>query len=351
MKKIFSILFFFSALFVFSGCSSDDDELTMNELTVAQSDLNFMADGGSGSIVIVDAGVTLTATTNIEADWCTVTVSGNVVTVKTKENTSVDGRSLKVIVKGGDKSVSVPCVQEGAVFWLKDIKSTMAFTSAGGVIKSAVVFSLALEIENLPAWLTYETKNDSIYFIVAASNQLKQQVITIKSGKRQQVVNVSQASYDAYLGNWNFTYTDDSGVRTTEIVTITQNVNGVSFSLSPLVITGSYTATLTPRYNASKASLILASGTFLRQVGSYYVFTCISDSEAGYFTWSTTVQMESVLTLSESSVPTLTFVDNGTWGSYNADTYQFNAFSSSTASSSTHLGYFKVMEHIVMTKR
>lgn len=351
MKKVFSIVFFFSALFLFFGCSSDEGELTMNELTVAKADLTFAANGGSGSIVIADEGVELTAAANIEADWCSVTVAGNVITVSTTENTSVEGRSLKIIVKGGDKLVSVPCVQEGAVFWLKDIKSAMGFTSAGGVVKSAVVSSLAFEIENLPEWLTYETKNDSIYFVVAASDQLKQQFITIKSGNRQQIVNVYQASYDTFVGNWNFTYTDASGVRTTEVVSVTQNVNGVSYTLGPLVITGSYTTTLTPKYNASKASLILSAGTYLRQVGSYYIFTCISDSETGSFTWGTTEQIESVLTLSEGSVPTLTFGDNGTLGAYNGDTYRFDAFSSSTVSSANYLGYFKIMEHIVMTKR
>lgn len=351
MRKVFSILFFFSALFVFSGCSNDDEELTMNELTVIESDLIFVAPGGSGTIHIADEGVALTATTSIDADWCKVTVSGNVVTVTTTENTSVSARSLKVIVKGGNKTVSVPCIQEGAIFWLKDIKSTMPFTSAGGVIKSAIVSNLPLEIENVPDWLTYTIKNDSIYFTVAASNQLKQQFITIKSGNRQQVVNVSQASYSSYLGNWNFTYTDDSGMRVTEVVAITQNVNEASFSLGPLVIIGAYTTTLVPKYNASKASLILSAGSFLRQLSPYYVFACLSDSKEGYLTWAATAQMESVLTLSENSVPTLTFLDNGTWPSYNVDSYLFGAFSSSTASSSTYEGSFKTMRNIVMTKR
>lgn len=85
--------------------SGNTTKITVNQdgryLTVEPTSMSFNAEGGSNTATVVTDG-SFKATN--DADWLTVTESGNTITVKVSANTSTDGRSSMVAVSLTDLS-------------------------------------------------------------------------------------------------------------------------------------------------------------------------------------------------------------------------------------------------------
>ena len=100
-------------LICFTSCGDDDYAYTAPEtLDVTKADLYFKSPGGTGSIEIT-TNRELQATSSV--DWCTVSVSGGVVTAKATENPAIESRAGTITVSDGVLTSLVAVYQEGLV--------------------------------------------------------------------------------------------------------------------------------------------------------------------------------------------------------------------------------------------
>lgn len=98
-----------------TACSADDDLKghvpSAPTIQVVSNDLLFTAPGGTSSVEVAVGSAALTATT--DADWCTATVNGSVVTVSVQTNGDFEGRTAILTLKAGEAVRQLPVQQLG----------------------------------------------------------------------------------------------------------------------------------------------------------------------------------------------------------------------------------------------
>ncbi|MBQ1964710.1 MAG: BACON domain-containing protein, partial [Tidjanibacter sp.] len=113
---------------------SHEVNTTPRIVKVTPSSLSFSAEGGSNTITVTTAGEGGTLAATSDADWATVSVADNVVTVATSAHEGEEVRSATITITYGDTSATVTIEQaaplaEGAEAW---VMVTDASTLAAG---------------------------------------------------------------------------------------------------------------------------------------------------------------------------------------------------------------------------
>ena len=106
MKKIHLLWLLAGLLTLATGCSEEDySELTSSQkLEIVKSDVNFSAEASQG-VIEVKTDRTLNATSSEE--WCTTSISGNIVTVHVESLIAREGRSALITLSDGVKKAQV----------------------------------------------------------------------------------------------------------------------------------------------------------------------------------------------------------------------------------------------------
>lgn len=155
MKKIFGLIVLLAGVISFTSCSREESvfqELygaSAHKLEITSSDVFFEHDGGAGSIV-VNTTEDLTATT--DAQWLTLSVVGNKVTVEAEPNTKLDGRSGTVQLKTKSASTKISVTQKGILYGIESLELEMADYQAS--LNIDVVHTQKVEVESQTEWLT-----------------------------------------------------------------------------------------------------------------------------------------------------------------------------------------------------
>ena len=115
MKKVLHIILTALAVLPFVACQQQEEVYTpeVKDITVVSvKNLVFLPSGGSGTIT-VDCASSFSATS--DRNWCTVSVSGNEVTVTATENLSRESRYASILMKTSQSSQTVVVQQVGEV--------------------------------------------------------------------------------------------------------------------------------------------------------------------------------------------------------------------------------------------
>lgn len=114
MKKIHLLWLLAGLLTLATGCSEEDySELTSSQkLEIVKSDVNFSAEASQG-VIEVKTDRTLNATSSEE--WCTTSISGNIVTVHVESLIAREGRSALITLSDGVKKAQVTVHQAGII--------------------------------------------------------------------------------------------------------------------------------------------------------------------------------------------------------------------------------------------
>lgn len=101
-----------------TGCSEEDySELTSSQkLEIVKSDVNFSAEASQG-VIEVKTDRILNATSSEE--WCTTSISGNIVTVYVESLIAREGRSALITLSDGVKKAQVTVHQAGIIWGLQ----------------------------------------------------------------------------------------------------------------------------------------------------------------------------------------------------------------------------------------
>lgn len=169
MKKIFSLIVLLAGVISFTSCGDEDASYNpIPKLEVANANVLFEAEGGSGTIT-VNTSSAVTATT--ESTWLTVAVNGNTVTATAPLNSSLNGRSAKITIKSGDAQAVVTATQKGSVYGIDgDLVYSLSDTE-GSAIGIPVVHTSGVTVQSLTEWLTASFNSETSEIeVVAASN-------------------------------------------------------------------------------------------------------------------------------------------------------------------------------------
>lgn len=168
MKKIFSLVVLLASVLMFTSCGKDDASYTTTpKLDVAQSDVLFEAEGGTGTITINNASA-VTATT--ESTWLTVSANGNVVTATASLNPSLDGRSATIVIKSGDAEAVVSATQKGSVYGIVGGLEYELADTAQASASIPVVHTQGVTVQSLTEWLTASFNSETSAIEVSATS-------------------------------------------------------------------------------------------------------------------------------------------------------------------------------------
>lgn len=167
MKKVFSIFAIIAAVTLFTACGDDDATYQATpKLEVASVDVLFESDGGTGNIV-VSTNQALTATT--DANWLTLSVSGNTVNLNASPNITLNGRSALIKLKAGDTEAEVTATQKSSIYGLADgLEYEMGDYQAK--LNIDVVHSSNVTVQSGVDWLTATFNNETSQIEVTAQD-------------------------------------------------------------------------------------------------------------------------------------------------------------------------------------
>jgi hypothetical protein len=161
MKKIIYMMILFAA--VMTGCEEDSYRtLSDSQVEIEKSNVTFTAKGGTGTIEVSASALPVTATS--DQSWCSVSVSGNIITVTAGENVSMLGRTALITVQSGNKINYVP-VSQASLYLHLDNYETVVFLGNGGTVSipyECDVQSVPVRVTTEAPWLSADVSANTI---------------------------------------------------------------------------------------------------------------------------------------------------------------------------------------------
>lgn len=219
MKKIFSLVVLLASVMMFTSCGKDDASYTTTpKLDVAQSDVLFEAEGGTGTITINNASA-VTATT--ESTWLTVSANGNVVTATASLNPSLDGRSATIVIKSGDAEAVVSATQKGSVYGIVGGLEYELADTANAIVSIPIVQSAGVTVTSLADWLTasFNSETSSIE-VVAASNDVEEArlgYVAFQTGNVKDTLVIAQRGLKFNIEKTSIAVPNEGGIESVTI--------------------------------------------------------------------------------------------------------------------------------------
>ncbi len=270
-KKILSLSLAMACLSLLS-CSDDNvsSPLAMSTINIVSSKTSLGALAEEGNVVL-DC-VPSTVYTN-STDWLTVTTSGNTVNFSATQNSSIESRNAKLVIKKTDNdSILVNVSQKGLVFVIKgeDLKLTSddAYTT---------VYDMNSTIEphviSCPDWVKATVSGESLTIDVDKneSGSLRSGYVKVGYADFADSILVSQYEYAKDVnGNYTFSYYDDDEE---EYVDLSATINGDKMNMT----VAGYELSVPVSFNAETNSISIQSGQYLGQVGTNYAYMLFLD--------------------------------------------------------------------------
>lgn len=347
MKKLYSLFLLLTGLLCFTSCGDDDYTYTAPEtLNVTKADLYFTSSGGTGNVEI-KSNSGLRATSSV--DWCTVSVSGGVITATVVENVSLESRAGTITVNDGTLSSLVAVYQEGLACNV-DMSAFKTVNPNTESSTSITIDSSSPYAINIPSyatsWLSYTDEAGEVTFNLTANETEVPRAanVIITSGERKVTLVIAQYEF---TGTWTADFLNSRGVATTEQVEIA-DLGGDKFEL---MFKAPYANAPSPVFQCTYANgaYKIANGAAMGQYAVYYLFGIFS-SEDGYFSWDTSCTYSSSFDVAENGTLSIPFGDDGSWPGKVTIGMGVVAFTSSTPSSSTAAAYYAVYDNLVLHK-
>ena len=349
MKKLYSLFLLLIGLICFTSCGDDDYEYTAPEtLDVTKADLYFKSQGGTGSIEIT-TNRELQATSSV--DWCTVSVSGGVVTAKATENPAIESRAGTITVSDGVLTSLVAVYQEGLVCIIDTSHLKSANDNSAGStfinVDSSSPFTVTIP-EDATSWLSY-TKDDegkvTFNFTANTTGTLRGACVTVTSGAKDVSITIAQYEINDLIGAWKAIYSDGKDYYQ-EIIEITKPEEGMldlNFS-SPA-------PGLNPIFHCTYTDGIMKiqNATDQGRYGSYYLYTAMFTTDNGV-SWSTDYTYSGSADVTTDGAFTIKFYNDGSWVGKEINGVGLEAFSTPTPSSAGNLGYLLAYFDIILYK-
>ena len=228
MKKYLHIILTALAVLPFVACQEEEDvyKPEVKDITVVSvKDLVFLPTGGTGTIT-VDCTSSFTATA--DKAWCTVSVSGNEVTVTATNNPSIESRYATVLMKTSQSSQTVVVEQLGEVLDGMDLEDDL-IDQKGTTLIYKYSANIDVEMFSDKDWIHFEKmqdEEDGTYIKVTVDPNpglTRFATVTYVAGSRTKSVEFHQYPTPTLVSGWDISITDGSYVfpNQVDVVTVT----------------------------------------------------------------------------------------------------------------------------------
>lgn len=152
MKKLYSLFVVLISLLYFTSCEDDYTYSAPEALNITKADLYFTSAGGTGTVEVKTVHELLVTPS---VDWCTVSVSGGVVTVKALENPSIESRAGTITIDDGVLTSLLAVYQEGLSYAVDMSNLTTLNSNAVGSTFVVIDSSSPYAVAYATSWLNY----------------------------------------------------------------------------------------------------------------------------------------------------------------------------------------------------
>lgn len=373
MKNIINIFLLSFSCILFTGCSDDDSKGDVI-VNLIQSTENLIQPpvGGSGKIVLISAdGVAVSSS----EDWCTYTISGNTVTFNAAYNPSSESRNATIFIKKGEQQQQVSILQDGEILDLnKDrlIVRQSGKTTAGTTLELIVRTNVPFSVKPNESWINYTIKDDSIVLItptVSTNNRRGSVTVYLTSNpNHQKTATILQfnPSTNDLAGDWDFTYTNISNVRTTAKITmIKASNNGFKIENFPYPPSPTGLAVVGGYLNLDNGNINLPitqeTGRYTSGSTNLYGYLCVYDNTNDYVLGSPSpaIQLPGILEYfdDENGISYTFPVDKGIAMGASIDSFLITLFSkpkddkTGEIDFNSMMPYFEKYTNVVLKKR
>lgn len=338
MKKIFNLILCVLCVISYTSCNNDEgiEYTQVSPIKIISRDVNFPASASQGSIV-VEAPSAFTVDTS-DKGWCTTTVSGSTVQINVEENPGLESRSSMLTIRCGNDTTSIAILQSGIIFDLSAGSQIMASDEAK-TYSYDIKCNTKLTLTPSDDWITASVEEGKMNVTLTENNtgHVRKGNIAYTAGTYKDQIEVMQCDFEKDIaGEYMLIYTNlSSGALQYFNVTLSKVGNAYNIGIPDLDFTIPVT------FNQANGNLILKAGQYMGDYEAYKVHTVIWDTDEGYLTWSNTVSMSAVIEYvveKEVGYTIAPFMDDGSWESYHPNAIRFEAFKSTTLSSSTRVG-------------
>lgn len=355
MKKIFSFLVLLAGVASFTSCSDKDATYTAPApLTISNANVLFGAGGGDGSIVTA-AQSAVTATT--DAQWISLSTNGGTVTVTAQPNTSLEGRSAKIVLKATDgATANVTAIQHGLLLALNAQDAYLFNGSDNDPViisdKSNIDFKQVISAD----WIHME-KTDGGYALTVDPNENGYRHGTIElsfeASGFSKTINVGQWGASLpFTSLTTATYEDEEGNTYEKAITVVadeKDAKGNTYLIKGLMAEGDLAVTLNTK-TKDKVEYYVPAGYTPGQMtedGTTYTLRClmsvynVNTGGRYYPTQVTTLEtsayrMAFEWQVDENAMPVFSYVRNDNLtATYSTDGIIVCKFSTSAGASAT----------------
>lgn len=340
MKTIYKFLFVAVAAVLCTSCGND-------ESTSAQAEVNVeVADGGA--TIAADGGYTVITATNsndvkavADADWLTVSVDKNTITLTAPRNNSLETRNATVRIESeGLAPCTVNVMQMGTVLYLKNAPTSVITGDEGGEKSFGLVSTVAAEASSGVKWAKAIVKGDSLSISFDSNNdgRIREGYVYYSNGIKKDSLLIRQGDFKDVEGFYLLAGTDPNTGK--DIVTLARIGSTADYPAAMTLNVGTDTAGQPQSYTIP---VIFDPETLTLTLNnlSYLGTTEVNDSTrhlavvlGNYSTGSTLYADVSAdfkftaMKLSGNDVTVAQLTDNGSWSDGKVNTISIMQFTS-----------------------
>lgn len=328
MKKILNTLLLTLAIIGMASCSDNGEgEYTVtNSIKIVSQTVSDMAVKASEGTIVVQAPSQINATAS--SDWFTTSVSGNTITVKTTDNTGIDYRSGKVIIKSGNDVAEIAVIQKGTIISIE--AKDQCLDDAKKTIEIPYYSNVDLKCNTSESWITCKTESGVLTLAIEenATGHMREGYVYYEAGNVKDSIYIRQCELEKdLLGKMLFVYydakSDDYATLNTEFVKATNAEGATSFAL---VLTD-FGFTIPVSYDNATNTIQFKAGQFAGTFQNYSIITVLYDAQTGNMTTDDKFGMKGSFYYDNDDEATyLEFEDDGTWGEAEATSLILYAF-------------------------
>lgn len=320
MKKIFQIITVLAlASFCFASCdknTTDEEELIQEKaLAIVKSDVLFQAAAATGTVE-VKASSSITA--ECSAEWCSVSVNSNIVSVTVTENPSLQGRSAVLTIKCGGDSVETVIQQTGFVFSL-ECGNYIKFNDDASQNAYAFKCNVDVKFETDCPWIQASSSDGKLNIDVEANNSgnYREGKIRYYSDTSEGEIEISQFDIDKdFLGAMRMYYYNTSGSYVYQSITVDSRTINLSSGLK-----------IPYEFDELNMRFIVHGGASLGTVSEKDYYMTFWDTDKGYLSWTESIRVSFPLGYNaEGGYMYAPLTDCGDWVGYNITALRPNQF-------------------------
>lgn len=333
-----SLLWMFTMLIIVAtSCSDDSQVISEQTLKVLTSDLDFTADGGTGTITLSSESRITSATSS--DSWCAVSLTdANTVTVKVSSYSELPSRVATITIKDAVGSeVHVAATQTGFVLSVDGDRIVVGDDE--GSTSVSITHTSPVTLESSADWLTASISGKTITVNCTenSTGNVRSAYIYAISGSAKDSVLVVQGERDDLLGEYYYAgyNTSTSSLQYINAV-ITADGDGIAVTFPD------FDWTLPVTYDADNLSFRVTGGAYMGTYDlssvTYYVYFCPWDTEIGSYTWGTSYSCDYVCYGTSAGSTLAQIEDNGSWSGKTISGAIFSLFKKQQATSANRYG-------------